>query len=170
MRMYTWLGLRIEKYFLIWFLTVIMIGGGIMIRLGSSGLILAQPPSTPALDAKDYFERGIASYDFGDYQQAILDYDQAIALDPEYIEAYYNRGLVHYYLTHDEQAIEDFTQAVTLDPEYVNAYWGRGSAYYQLKDFPAAIADYRTYEKLTGNLERIMILRIEEMETVIEEQ
>ena len=42
--------------------------------------------------AEAYVNRGDKSYNQGDYQAAISDYDEAIRLDPNDARAYYNRG------------------------------------------------------------------------------
>ena len=42
--------------------------------------------------AKAYVDRGDKSYDQGDYQAAISDYDEAIRLEPNNAIAYGNRG------------------------------------------------------------------------------
>lgn len=36
--------------------------------------------------------RGISKHKLDDYRGAIVDYDKAIELDPNYAEVYYNRG------------------------------------------------------------------------------
>ena len=46
------------------------------------------------LNARDYYNYAIAKIESGDYQGAIADFDQAIKLKPDYVEAYYNRGIV----------------------------------------------------------------------------
>jgi tetratricopeptide (TPR) repeat protein len=42
--------------------------------------------------AVDYYNRGLAYRNKGDYDRAIADYNQAIRLDPKYAAAYNNRG------------------------------------------------------------------------------
>lgn len=43
-----------------------------------------------------YYNRGNAYYDKRDFDRAIKNYDQAIALDPAYVLAFYDRGLSYY--------------------------------------------------------------------------
>ncbi len=76
------------------------------------------------------------------YEQAIADYDQALALNPEYAEAYNNRGNAYADLGDYEQAIADYDQALALNPEYAEAYNNRGVAYASLGEYEIAIADY----------------------------
>ena len=46
--------------------------------------------------------------------EAIIDYDKAIVLDPNYADAYYNRGNVKSELGQLEAAIEDYDKAICL--------------------------------------------------------
>lgn len=52
-----------------------------------------------------------------DLQKALVSYDRAIAIDPNYAEALYERGTAHLLLGDREQAIEDLEQSVEFDPE-----------------------------------------------------
>ncbi|MBE9260634.1 tetratricopeptide repeat protein [Dolichospermum sp. LEGE 00246] len=56
----------------------------------------------------------VVSYDLGDKQAAIADYNQAIKINPNYAHAYYNRGNAHYLLENNQAAISDYQQAVKL--------------------------------------------------------
>ena len=89
-----------------------------------------------------YYNRGYAYAEQGDLAQAIADYSQAIALDPQGAYAYNNRGHAYYTQGDLAQAIADYSQAIALDPQDAAAYTGRGYAYYTQGDLAQAIADY----------------------------
>lgn len=72
---------------------------------------------------------------------AIEEYDQAIALDPQYAEAYLARGYTYAIMGDLDRAIADFDQAIALDPQLAEAYAKRGTAYAVKGDFDQAIAD-----------------------------
>ena len=59
-------------------------------------LLACGSPSTPIPGpletAQAYLKRGDAYSEIQDYDDAIMDYNQAIHLKPEYVEAYNNRG------------------------------------------------------------------------------
>lgn len=76
------------------------------------------------------------------YEEAIVDFDKALELNPEFIDAYYGRATAKLSLAAAEfksgdlkkardlyqVAIEDFDEAIKLDPEYSIAYSTRGAA------------------------------------------
>jgi tetratricopeptide (TPR) repeat protein len=78
---------------------------------------VAAPPLGPPLeiapppDAKVYRERGIFAYRAGELDNAIADFDRAIALDPKFTAAYIDRGIVLYRLRKFEKAFADIAQA-----------------------------------------------------------
>ena len=90
----------------------------------------------------DYNRRGIRSYDLGEYENAILSYEKAINLKPDYAIAYYNRGCVNTKLGESERAIADYSKAIELKPDYAEAYNNRGCTYDDLGESEKAIADY----------------------------
>jgi tetratricopeptide (TPR) repeat protein len=92
--------------------------------------------------ASAYNNRGIAKSDLGNKEAAIIDYNQAIALNPKSAEAYANRGNAKSDLGNKEAAIIDYNQAIALNPKYAKAYYNRGLVKYALGKNEAAIIDY----------------------------
>ena len=48
------------------------------------------------LSSADYFYKGYKAYESGNYDEGILNYTNAIAINPVYVDAYYNRGIARY--------------------------------------------------------------------------
>jgi tetratricopeptide (TPR) repeat protein len=113
----------------------------------------------PKLLARIFRNRGKAHRQLGEYQQAIDDFNQAIALDPEYTWAYVSRGTAYRLLEKYQQAIDDFNQAVALDSEYAWAYASRGIAYRLLDEYQRAIDDFTCALTLKPNYAWVSILR-----------
>ena len=63
-----------------------------------------------------YNNRGIAYNSLGQYQRAIQDYDQSIAIDPKQAQPYAARAIAELYLHRDPAAESDFKKAFELDP------------------------------------------------------
>ena len=62
-----------------------------------------------------------------DYRSALADYNKAIHLKQNYIEAYNNRGVVKEKLGECESACEDYDTVIRLKPDYAEAYVGSES-------------------------------------------
>ena len=102
-------------------------------------------------EADNYLSKGITLYDQGNYKAAILAYNQAIQINPNYSYAYNNRGNARYQLKDYQKAIADFNRAIELNPNLAMAYNNRGNARDDLGDKQQAIADYDRAIKLNPN-------------------
>ncbi|MCX5883861.1 MAG: tetratricopeptide repeat protein [Deltaproteobacteria bacterium] len=91
--------------------------------------------------ALQWFKRGSAYVQMGNFEDAVNDFTQAITSDPNFDEAYYSRGRALGRLGKHEQAISDFTRALSLNPT-ANAYADRGTAYGILGQHAQAISDF----------------------------
>jgi tetratricopeptide (TPR) repeat protein len=98
-------------------------------------------PSGGQLPARDFKHRGDTKFAREDMQGALVDYTNAITLDPTYVAAYNERGRVRWKLQDYQGALADFTQAISLNPTYVVVYYNRGLLHAKLGNRQAALAD-----------------------------
>ena len=91
--------------------------------------------------AVEHDERGIALALVGLYEQAVIEFNKAIELDPEYAIAYNNRGNAYWNESNFNRALADYDKAIELDPEYAEAYGNRGFVYYLKGELTKAIND-----------------------------
>ena len=75
------------------------------------------------LSGAEYRERADLAYQRQEYEEAIDDYDMAIQMDPEDVQAYINRGLVKIELKQYPEALIDFDYAIDLDLNNADAYY-----------------------------------------------
>src|SRR6516162_10540792 len=101
--------------------------------------------------ASAYYNRGLAYGHKGDFDRAIRDFDQAIKINPNYVEALYSRGLTYSNKGLWDRAIQDYDEAIKLNPNYVRAISNRGSAYLAKRQYDRAIQDYDQAIKLDPN-------------------
>ncbi|MFN7201411.1 MAG: tetratricopeptide repeat protein, partial [Aphanizomenon sp.] len=94
-------------------------------------------------------------YKLGDLKGAILDYNQAIRLNPNYAGVYNHRGFTHHDLGDFPGAIRDFNQALKLNPNFPEAYQNRGITRNALGDKPGAISDLNTAASLFQKQKRM---------------
>jgi tetratricopeptide (TPR) repeat protein len=66
--------------------------------------------------AAEYIQRGNELENQGEYDKAIADYNQALAINPKYAVAYTNRGVARYSKGDYDKAIADYTQALAINP------------------------------------------------------
>jgi tetratricopeptide (TPR) repeat protein len=65
----------------------------------------------------NYNNRANARYAKGDYDGALADYNQPLALNPRYAEVYANRGTLWLRLGRAAEADADFAQRLALEPD-----------------------------------------------------
>ena len=118
--------------------------GNLLVILGQVGMAIKA--YSDAIDfSPDYAvrnNRGDAYTLKGELDQAILDYDMAIELEPRLAKAYCGRGYAKRLLNRCEEAITDYDEALQLNPNYVECYTERGLAKRRLLQYEAALADY----------------------------
>jgi tetratricopeptide (TPR) repeat protein len=89
-----------------------------------------------------YCNRSVAYAIRGDLQLAMVDLNQAIAIDPNHADAYSRRGTVYAEQGDTQAALADFNKAMEVDPEFSDAYYNRGNFYGTQGNPEAAIADF----------------------------
>lgn len=80
-----------------------------------------------------------------DFQAALRDLDQAIALDPENPLYFTRKGEVYLLLYEWNNAKDAFDAAIALDPEFALAYFQRGILLSTMTEIEAANADFAMY-------------------------
>jgi lipoprotein NlpI len=110
-------------------------------------------------DAAAYYDRGQSYYTKGDIERAIVDFGQAIRLDPKYAEAYSSRGAIYNNKGDYDSAIVDLNEAIRLNPKSGFAYRKRGFAYKGNGDNVSAIADFNEAIRLNPNVKETYFSR-----------
>jgi Tfp pilus assembly protein PilF len=88
--------------------------------------------------AREQNNRGIVFFHRGGHEAAVLAFEKAVDLDPEYAEAYNNLGMAYTELDRSEHAVQAFTRALTLRPDFAEAYNNLGLLYYAALDYEKA--------------------------------
>jgi tetratricopeptide (TPR) repeat protein len=102
-----------------------------------SSAVQAQTPRTP----EDYFKRGVARYDKGDYEGAIADYDLAIEINSRLTQTSGNNPGAWKSIG-AEGSITNNERIAVIDPFNANAYYNRGLARREKGNLDGAIADF----------------------------
>jgi len=80
------------------------------------------------------------------YAAALESFDQAIACNPEAVDAWVFRGVVLIYLRQYEAALASCERAIAIDPNNQEAWLFRGVALHRLGHYQQA---YRSYDQAT---------------------
>jgi tetratricopeptide (TPR) repeat protein len=92
-------------------------------------------------DAQAATARGQTLARSGKTQEALAEFDRAIAIDPHYAEALYNRGLLYQRERQHQVAIDDFTAANGLTPQRAEPLLARAISYLAMDKIKEAAAD-----------------------------
>jgi tetratricopeptide (TPR) repeat protein len=111
----------------------------------SDGIISTRSANTAAQAA---FDRGTKEKN---YNRKIVEFTEAIRLDPNFTYAYSVRGMYYFFNNDFDRAIADQTQAIRLAPNWTDPYYGRAMAYKGKGDIARARADYETIMRLDPN-------------------
>ena len=102
-----------------------------------SATILRRYESIPIM-LTPYNNRGVAYDDKGEFDRAVADYNKAIDLNPDYVDAYNNRGGAYHDKGEFDRAVADYNKAIDLKSDYAQAYNNRGLAYDKKGEFDRA--------------------------------
>jgi tetratricopeptide (TPR) repeat protein len=109
---------------------------------GCAGAKAARAAGETSPEARARIRQGNARLDAGDLEAALVDFTEAIRLDPRSAQAYNNRGLTHYRRGDLDGAAADYTAALRIDPAMAEAYYNRGVVRLRQNAPDAAIADF----------------------------
>jgi tetratricopeptide (TPR) repeat protein len=92
-------------------------------------------------DAQGYATHGQVLAKSGNSEEALAEFERALALDPYNVRALYGRGLIRQAEKEHQQAIEDFTAANGLSPQKAEPLLARANSYFALDKAKEAVAD-----------------------------
>jgi tetratricopeptide (TPR) repeat protein len=73
-------------------------------------------PEEPSSTAQEHFRQGNDLSRAGDFDKAAEQYQKALDLEPQYVDAMANLGVAYYNLGQLDQAIEQYTKAIEIAP------------------------------------------------------
>lgn len=103
---------------------------------------LGAQAAVTGLTAPDVYANGVELLKDKDYQTALLEFNRALKIDPDYAEAYFQRGQCKIALNLWAEADRDLNMALRMKPEFPEAYFARGAVRFENDDFMRAMADY----------------------------
>jgi tetratricopeptide (TPR) repeat protein len=102
----------------------------------------------PAISFADHFLRGNAFYAAQDFQSALQEYNEALALRPDDPDTLHNRGNTLDHLERYKEALADFSRALELAPDEVDILNSRGITLGRVQRYEEALADFNRARRL----------------------
>ncbi|QWD98261.1 tetratricopeptide repeat protein [Polynucleobacter sp. MG-5-Ahmo-C2] len=96
-----------------------------------------------APNAVAHSNKGNILKELGYHAEALMSFDRAISLEPNYAEAYSNKGNALQELGRYQDAIAVYDKAISLEPNYAEAYSNKGNALQELGRFDEAMLWYQ---------------------------
>jgi Tfp pilus assembly protein PilF len=107
-------------------------------------LILAKAPH-PMI----FLNRGLAMQGMGKHDSALADFDQAIALDPNYGPTFNSRGITLHRLKRYDEALASYDKAIAINPNDSAAYTNRGMTLHALDRFQESLVSCKKATNIT---------------------
>ena len=92
-----------------------------------------------------YYYRGVLHLDIGYMNEALIDFSDAIAFDPERPEAFIHRGNAYQLLEKPQSALIDLDMAISLGSNNIDTYLFRGKSYLKLNKYEEAVKDLSSF-------------------------
>ncbi|MEH2107622.1 tetratricopeptide repeat protein [Nostoc sp.] len=108
-----------------------MLGNHQQARLNYDLALTNISQSSNLLKADVYNDQGLARFELLDLKAAMIDFSEAIRLNPNDYRAYYNRGCACGRSGDRSCAVRDFSDSLKRNPTNAQAYLNRGIAYHQ---------------------------------------
>ena len=121
------------------------------LTIGGIGFWMYQRAMNP-IRAQESYDSGVKLLTIARYQQAILSFDRATALQRNFADAYRMRGRALVGEARPDRAIADFSEYVTLRPDDPHGFIDRAAAYLAMKDDSSAAADASSAIRLNPKL------------------
>lgn len=96
-------------------------------------------------EAKDRFERGLEYSNAGMFDEAILEYEASIRLNPGVAEVYNNLGFAYFDKGDLTKAVFYHRKALEVNPYLANGYYGLALALESLGDKKGALVYWKRY-------------------------
>ena len=102
--------------------------------------------------SEDYYNNGVAYAAKADFYRAIVAYNKAIELNPNYSDAYVNRGVAYGSLGNFDHALAEFNRAIELNSNDPYIYMNRANVHKFKKESDKVVSDYSKAIELNPEL------------------
>jgi predicted O-linked N-acetylglucosamine transferase (SPINDLY family) len=93
-------------------------------------------------NAEVYYNQGNALSNLGRNEEALLSYDNAVALKPDHAFAHLGRGNALSAMGSQEQALASYDRSIALAPGFAMGHYNRARLLYEMNRLPESLASY----------------------------
>lgn len=86
--------------------------------------------------------KGVDAMNRGDRVGALKDFDQIVAIAPDFAEGWNKRATVNYLLGRHDDSLSDIEKTLDLEPRHFGALSGRGLVYAALDEYELALESF----------------------------
>jgi len=111
--------------------------------------VAVAPSTTEMLVSPEiHVARAIMRQRNGDLENAMKEFEKAIRLREDYLEAYVGRASLYRLMNDMHRSMQDYNKAVRLNPREAAIYNGRGQIYFAMELYGQALADFQKAHEL----------------------
>ncbi len=107
----------------------------------------------PRKTSEAYYNLGRALKTLGDFEGAILSYQEAIKINPDNFLAILNLGYIYNQIEDYELAIETYSKGIKKNPTDIQLIYNRGIALLNQEKYPSALIDFNQVINLNQDFE-----------------
>lgn len=120
----------------------------VQVEMRFDALLEAEPRSRERAFLRN--KRGVARIAQGRVEDAVEDFEAALALDPQHVAALVNLGNVAFDANRIDEALARYERAIALDAQYARAHANIAAVYKRLGRYGDAVRALRTAQRLDG--------------------
>ncbi len=94
---------------------------------------------------------GVVLFQKGQVDEAVAQYQKALEIDSNYVEAHYNLGNALFQKGQLDEAVIQFQKALEIDPNYVEAHYNLGNALFQKGQLDEAVIQFQKALEINPN-------------------
>jgi tetratricopeptide (TPR) repeat protein len=115
------------------------------------------PAYTGTTSAANWFNKGSALYNQGEYQKAVDAYNNALSIDPNDKDAWLNKGIALFRLGEYQEALDASNKALSIDPNNKAAWNMKGIALEHLGEYQKAVDAYNNALSIDPNYQGVWV-------------
>ena len=119
------------------------------------------------------YNEGVVLYNLGNYEKALIAYDNSIKLDPKIALVWNNKGATLHSLGRNEESMVAYDRAIEINPNYCDPWYNKGNILREMDNHKEAISAYENAIKIdpkhtnAWSNKALSLLKLEEFEEAI---